>query len=59
MSRRKKRLPEGLFDATIEALSHDGRGVARLDGKTTFIDNALAGEQVRFRYTWTRRKFDE
>ena len=57
--RRKKQLPETLVAATIESLSHDGRGIARLDGKTTFIDNALPGEQVFFQYTFMRRKFDE
>lgn len=56
---RRRRLPEGLTDATIETLSHDGRGIARLEGKTTFIDNALPGEQVRFRYSFQRRRFDE
>ena len=56
---RKKRLPETPVAATIESLSHDGRGIARLDGKTTFIDNALPGEQVFFQYTFMRRKFDE
>jgi len=57
--RRKKRLPETPVAATIESLSHDGRGIARLDGKTTFIDNALPGEQVFFQYTFMRRRFDE
>ena len=57
--RRKKKLPEMPVAATIESLSHDGRGIARLDGKTTFIDNALPGEQVFFQYTYMRRKFDE
>ena len=57
--RRKKKLPETPVAATIESLSHDGRGIARLDGKTTFIDNALPGEQVFFQYTYMRRKFDE
>ncbi|MBM7334202.1 MAG: 23S rRNA (uracil(1939)-C(5))-methyltransferase RlmD [Alcanivorax sp.] len=56
---RKKRLPETPVAATIESLSHDGRGIARLDGKTTFVDNALPGEQVLFQYTYMRRKFDE
>ena len=54
--RRKKQLPETPVAATIESLSHDGRGIARLDGKTTFIDNALPGEQVFFQYTWLPRK---
>lgn len=57
--RRRKKLPEGEFVAEIEALAHDGRGIARLDGKTTFIDNALPGERVHFQYTWQRGKFDE
>ncbi|MFT0140618.1 23S rRNA (uracil(1939)-C(5))-methyltransferase RlmD [Alcanivoracaceae bacterium MT1] len=57
--RRKKKLPETPVAATIESLSHDGRGIARLDGKTTFIDNALPGEEVMFKFTYRRRKFDE
>jgi len=57
--RRRKRPPEGLFEATVDGLSHDGRGIARLEGKTTFIDNALPGEQVRFAYRYQRKKFDE
>ncbi len=57
--RRRKRPPEGVFEASIDSLSHDGRGIARLDGKTTFIDNALPGEQVRFHYSYQRKKFDE
>jgi 23S rRNA (uracil1939-C5)-methyltransferase len=57
--RRRKKIPQEPVRATVEALSHDGRGIARIDGKTTFIDNALPGEEVVFRYTWTRRKFDE
>lgn len=58
-SRKNRKPPEGVFDAAIESLSHDGRGIARLNGKTTFIENALPGEQVRFRYAFQRRRFDE
>lgn len=57
--RRRKQIPQTPVEADIESLSHDGRGVARVDGKTVFVDNALPGERVVFRYTWTRRKFDE
>jgi 23S rRNA (uracil1939-C5)-methyltransferase len=43
----------------VESLSHDGRGVAHLDGKTVFIEGALPGEQVGFEYLATRKTFDE
>ncbi len=60
MSRaRRKSLPTEPQTASIESLSHDGRGVARLGGKTTFIDGALVGEQVQFVYTRQRRDYDE
>ncbi|HEM47634.1 MAG TPA: 23S rRNA (uracil(1939)-C(5))-methyltransferase RlmD, partial [Alphaproteobacteria bacterium] len=47
------------LEARIESLSHDGRGVARLDGKTVFVDGALPGERVLLRYRRRRRSFDE
>ncbi|HCS65317.1 MAG TPA: 23S rRNA (uracil(1939)-C(5))-methyltransferase RlmD, partial [Cellvibrio sp.] len=45
----EKHLPQTnkrLGEFTIDRLSHDGRGVASLDGKTIFIDGALVGEKV-------------
>lgn len=56
---RRKRLPEPVSGITIESLSHDGRGVAHLDGKAVFIDSALPGEVVSFEYRASRRRFDE
>ncbi len=57
--RRRSRIPAGLFQAEIIAISHEGRGIAHIDGKTTFIENALPGETVEFSYTSTRAKFNE
>lgn len=56
---RRRRYPEGRFRAEIESLTHDGRGVARLEGKAVFIDGALPGEQVAFEYCGRQRQFDE
>ncbi|MEE8342573.1 MAG: 23S rRNA (uracil(1939)-C(5))-methyltransferase RlmD [Gammaproteobacteria bacterium] len=60
MSRRKsKPLNQAPVRARIESLSHDGRGVAHIDGKTVFIDGALPDEEVTFRYLSKHRKFDQ
>lgn len=40
-------------------MSHDGRGVTHIDGKTTFVDGALPGEEISFLYTHRSRKHDE
>jgi len=50
---------QNLQQTKIESLSHDGRGVAHIDGKATFIENALPGEEVTFAYTRRHNKFDE
>ena len=59
MSRRHKKHLADPVSASIESLSREGRGVARIDGKTVFIEGALPGEQVRFQYTRKRGQFDE
>lgn len=43
----------------IVNLSHDGKGVARINGKATFIQGALPGETVEFQYTKVKKDFDE
>lgn len=45
--------------ATVRALSHDGRGIAQIDGKTVFIDGALPGEEVVIEYVARSRRYDQ
>lgn len=48
-----------VHNARITKLSHEGRGIAHINGKTTFIDGALPGEDVSFIYTSRKSKYDE
>ncbi len=61
MSRRRRRkpIPTETVQVAIKNLSHEGRGVSHLDGKTLFIDGALPGEEVEMRYAAVHAKFDE
>ncbi|MEJ2516002.1 MAG: 23S rRNA (uracil(1939)-C(5))-methyltransferase RlmD [Gammaproteobacteria bacterium] len=56
MRRRPEPLP---FEAGITDLAQDGRGVARREGKTVFVDDALPGERVRASIVRRRRSHDE
>ena len=42
----------------VESLNFDARGVAHVDGKTTFIEGALPGEQAEFGITRKKSTFD-
>lgn len=64
MSRRwsqRGRVPPQTAPVTlqIDRLSHEGRGVGRVDGKTVFVEGALPGERVVARHTRRRGQFDE
>jgi 23S rRNA (uracil1939-C5)-methyltransferase len=48
-----------ILEADITDLSHDGRGVAHIDGKAVFVSGALAGERVRLRFSGKHRHYDE
>ncbi|MEX2480769.1 MAG: 23S rRNA (uracil(1939)-C(5))-methyltransferase RlmD [Gammaproteobacteria bacterium] len=56
---RARARPREPVDLQIDTLSHEGRGVARLDGKTVFVHGALPTEQVRARILRRRGRFDE
>lgn len=43
----------------VEGLTHEAKGVARLQGKVTFIEGALPGETVTAQVTKAGRRFDE
>ncbi|MHB8745115.1 MAG: TRAM domain-containing protein, partial [Gammaproteobacteria bacterium] len=60
MSRHKtKPVSQMPVTACVESLSHEGRGVAHVDGKAVFIDGALPGETVRFVYSKRHKRHDE
>ncbi|CAK0767046.1 23S rRNA (uracil(1939)-C(5))-methyltransferase RlmD [Gammaproteobacteria bacterium] len=48
-----------ILDLTITALSHDGRGIARRNGKAVFVTGALPGEMIRARISADHARFDE
>jgi len=56
---RKQRLPAESIEVLIESLSHDGRGVGHVEGKTVFVDGALPDERVRCRLVEKHKKYDE
>ncbi|MFV2003872.1 MAG: 23S rRNA (uracil(1939)-C(5))-methyltransferase RlmD [Gammaproteobacteria bacterium] len=57
--RRKKRLPEELVEVEITAMSSEGRGITHIDDVTVFVDQALLGERILFKYTRLSKKIAE
>jgi 23S rRNA (uracil1939-C5)-methyltransferase len=53
-----KRLQLTPEEADIVDLTHEAAGVAKIDGKTVFVADALPGERVRLRRTHRQRKVD-
>lgn len=57
--RKRQKLPSEAIQIDIQRLSHDGRGVATIDGKIAFVEGAITGERVLAQYTGQRKQFDE
>ncbi|HEY0662699.1 MAG TPA: 23S rRNA (uracil(1939)-C(5))-methyltransferase RlmD [Lysobacter sp.] len=53
------RINQTPFEVEITDMTHDGRGVARRDGKAVFVSGALPGERVMAKQTSRSRSFDE
>jgi 23S rRNA (uracil1939-C5)-methyltransferase len=53
-----KRLQMAPEEADIVDLTHEAAGVARIEGKTVFVADALPGERVVLRRTHRQRKLD-
>lgn len=58
-ARQSQHLPSAPVSLSIERLSHEGRGIGRLDGKTTFVTGALPGEQVHARLVNSHKRYHE
>ena len=54
-----KRISVAPEEADIVDLTHEGHGVARLDGKAVFVADALPGERVVLKRVRRHRNFDE
>jgi 23S rRNA (uracil1939-C5)-methyltransferase len=52
-------MAQSTFETDISDLSHDGRGVAHVEGKAVFVADALPGERVRARIVRKHRHFNE
>ncbi|WP_293265771.1 23S rRNA (uracil(1939)-C(5))-methyltransferase RlmD [Neptunomonas sp.] len=56
---KKNTLPKEALLLHIESLSQEGRGVARHQGKTIFVDDALRNEEVEALITTQHKRYDE
>ena len=59
MARRRKQKPLQEHEAVVESLSHDGKGICRIEGKVIFVSGALPGEKIRFAFRPHKKTHDE
>jgi 23S rRNA (uracil1939-C5)-methyltransferase len=58
-NKRGRSLPREPQAFEIEKLSHEGRGMSRVEGRIVFIDGALPGETVRAEFTSVKGSYAE
>ncbi|MBM6551641.1 23S rRNA (uracil(1939)-C(5))-methyltransferase RlmD [Marinomonas ostreistagni] len=56
---RSKSSPPAVATFVIEDTTHEGNGVARQNGKVTFVAGAITGETVEAKVVKTGRQFDQ
>lgn len=54
-----RKIPSGVHEMQVISLADDGRGIAKIAGKTVFVEGALPGERVQARYSNSKKDFDE
>lgn len=59
MSRKQKALQSEPVEVQINALSHDGRGITRINDKVMFVFGALPLETVKAKYTRVHSRYSE
>ena len=58
-SNRFRSRKKDLVEVTIEGMSHEGRGIGRINSKIAFVEGALPGELVTATYQTDRSQFSE
>lgn len=53
--RRRKFKIRGPYEAMVDDLAHDGRGIVHRDGEAVFVHGALPGERIQYEITGKRK----
>ncbi len=56
---KKSSLPNEPVTLTIDSMNHEGKGVARCNGKAVFVEDALIAETVLAKITTQHKRYDE